>query len=312
MKISALAFALIVAGMAAAAAALPQGPGYAWKHLPGREVTLLRDGEPLWVFHYDPKEDWPYFHPIRLPGGPVMTGLSPADHPWHRALWFSWKFIDGINYWEYRDLKDPKSESAGRTEFAGGEDVRTGKDGATIALDIEYRDRGGVHLREKRRIRIEMPRSDGSYAIDWEGVFTVAGPDVELNKDTGYAGLFFRASPNWREPRYLNSEGISGPAVRQAAAKWIDLSGIDASGFGPFGVTLFDHPGNPRFPAPWWRDRSPDDDEIAYIGTGLLFSGPLKVTKSAPLRLRYRIYVHGGRPVVEALDGEFRKFEEGR
>jgi hypothetical protein len=133
-----------------------------------------------------------------------------------------------------------------------------------------------------------------------------------LNNDTGYAGLFFRAAPNWREPRYLNSEGLTGPAVHQATAKWIDLSGIDASGFGPFGVTLFDHPENPRFPAPWWRDRSRDDDDIAYIGTGLLFSGPLTVMKSAPLRLRYRILIHDGRPVSGALDREFRNFVQAR
>lgn len=311
MKGPSLGFALLV--WAAATAAAPSWEsGYTWKHVPGREIALCQNGEPLWIFHYDPKEDWPYFHPIRLPGGPVMTGLSPADHPWHRALWFSWKFVDGINYWEFHDLKDPKSDPVGRTEFTGKEDIRTGKDGATISLDVEYRYGGRVPLREKRRIRIEMPRTDGSYAIDWDCVFNAAGPDVELNKDTGYAGLFFRASPNWREPRYLNSEGISGPAVHQAAAKWIDLSGIDESGFGPFGVALFDHPENPRFPAPWWRDRSRDDDAIAYIGTGLLFSGPLKVTKSAPLRLRYRILVHNGRLPAEALDEEFRKFAETR
>ena len=311
MRISASGLAALV-WIAASTAAPPADPGYAWKRVPGSEVTLMRAGEPVWTFRYDPKENWPYFHPIRIPGGPVMTGLSPADHPWHRALWFSWKFIDGVNYWEFRALKDPKSVPAGRTEFTGGEEVRTGKDGAAIALDVEYRDGGRVRLRERRRIRIEMPRADGSYAIDWDGIFFAVGPDVELNKDTGYAGLFFRASPTWREPRYLNGEGISGPAVHQAAAEWIDLSGIDASGFGPFGVTLFDHPENPRFPAPWWRDRSRDDDDIAYIGTGLLFSGPLKVTHSAPLRLRYRILVHAGRPSAEALEAEFRKFAAGR
>ena len=286
--------------------------GLEWRHESGRGLALIHDGVPLWILHFDPKENWPYLHPLRLPGGPVMTGLSPKDHPWHRALWFSWKSIAGTNFWEFRDLKDPQSEPAGRTERSGPEDVETSERGADIGLDIEYRVGSDVLVREKRRIAIETPRPDGSYAIDWRGTFTAAGRDVELGKDTGYAGLFFRAAADWKQLRYLNSEGRAGMDVHQASAKWIDLSGVAAPAFGPMGVAIFDHPANPRFPNPWWRDRSSDDDGIGYIGTGLLFSGPMILEAGVPVTLRYRILVHKGWMRGADLEAEFRRFSATR
>ena len=32
-------------------------------------------------------------------GAPRWGTLRPADHPWHRGIWWSWKFIDGGCGW---------------------------------------------------------------------------------------------------------------------------------------------------------------------------------------------------------------------
>src|SRR5688500_1768061 len=42
----------------------------------------------------------PYVHPLTTPLGTLLTRVSPADHPWHRGLWFAIKFVDGDNFWE--------------------------------------------------------------------------------------------------------------------------------------------------------------------------------------------------------------------
>jgi hypothetical protein len=307
--------ALIAAALATGTVLLaaPQArKGLEWRPEKDRGLALLEDGVPLWVLHFGAEDNWPYFHPLRLPGGPTMTGLSPKDHPWHRALWFSWKFINGTNFWEFRDLKDPRSEPAGRTESIGDEEVNTTDRGAAIVLTIDYRRGTEVLLKEKRRVEIEMPRPDGSYAIDWDMTFAPGGGDVELGKDTDYAGLFFRAAADWKEPRYLNSEGRTLMDVHQAPAAWIDLSGVIDREFGPLGIAILAHPGNPRFPAPWWRDRSRDDDEIAYVGTALLFPGPITLKRGSTLNLRYRVYVHKGYGEIKALDGEFARFSRKR
>ena len=41
--------------------------------------------------------------PVRTPAGHVLTREAPPDHPWHHALWFTIKFVDGDNFWEEYD-----------------------------------------------------------------------------------------------------------------------------------------------------------------------------------------------------------------
>src|SRR5687768_7693598 len=53
----------------------------------------------LWRFSYDEKAGKPYFHPVAVANGPSLTNFKPEDHPWHYALWFSWKYVNKINYW---------------------------------------------------------------------------------------------------------------------------------------------------------------------------------------------------------------------
>lgn len=60
-------------------------------------LALLHDGEIVWQFNYRKEEGKPYFHPVTI-GGETLTDLRPADHPWHRAIWFSWKTINGLLY----------------------------------------------------------------------------------------------------------------------------------------------------------------------------------------------------------------------
>ena len=70
----------------------------------------------LWRLNHDRQQGKPFFHPLCLADGTELTALRPADHVWHRALWFSWKFINGLNYWE----EDPKTgQSEGQTEILG-------------------------------------------------------------------------------------------------------------------------------------------------------------------------------------------------
>ena len=63
-------------------------------------LALLTGTNVIWQIVADPAQGKPYFHPLATPGGTLLTDLRPTDHPWHRGLWFSWKFINGLNYWE--------------------------------------------------------------------------------------------------------------------------------------------------------------------------------------------------------------------
>ena len=87
-------------------------PVYHWQRT-STSLALLNRERIVWQFNYGPDISKPYFHPIALTDGTVLTCLSPKDHPWHHALWFSWEMLNGVNYWE-EDRKTGLAE--GRTE----------------------------------------------------------------------------------------------------------------------------------------------------------------------------------------------------
>src|SRR5688572_27335838 len=68
-----------------------------------RDATSLAwrvGNDVVWKFSFDPKNGKPFFDPLGPVGGPRLTNFKPEDHPWHYGLWFSWKYINGANYWE--------------------------------------------------------------------------------------------------------------------------------------------------------------------------------------------------------------------
>ncbi len=110
--------------------------GWRWEKETGSSLALVGPGGPLWQFHYAADGDHVYFHPLRTTDGLLMTWDRPPDHLWHHGLWFSWKYINKVNYWEI----DPKTgHPAGRTSWTNVR-VSTGKDlEARIEMDLDYR-----------------------------------------------------------------------------------------------------------------------------------------------------------------------------
>jgi len=71
--------------------------GLSWRQTDS-SLALFNGGAVVWQLSYAKSEGQPYFHPLRLPDGMETAALRPADHPWHRGLWWSWKYINGVNY----------------------------------------------------------------------------------------------------------------------------------------------------------------------------------------------------------------------
>ncbi|MBM3853558.1 MAG: hypothetical protein FJ399_10430, partial [Verrucomicrobia bacterium] len=63
-------------------------------------IGWVSGGKVVWQFSFDITKGKAFFHPITAGGAASLTNYRPADHPWHYALWFSWKYINGVNYWE--------------------------------------------------------------------------------------------------------------------------------------------------------------------------------------------------------------------
>ncbi len=73
-------------------------------------IQLLKNSNLVWQYNFHNRFGKTYFHPLFL-NNTRITCESPVDHPWHLGLWFTWKFINRVNYWEY--MNDYKTEATG-------------------------------------------------------------------------------------------------------------------------------------------------------------------------------------------------------
>jgi len=277
---------------------------YRWQQTDS-SIALLKSERIVWQFNYRKQEGRPHFHPLSLTDGTELTSLRPADHPWHRALWFSWKYINGLNYW------DPELPE-GQTEVIDLK-TRLGTDySAQIEMYIGYHPpQKPAVLTEKRTLLVKAPDRNGCYYIDWLSIFAAGKNDVLLDRTPipgekngksygGYAGLSLRLADRTKGWQFLGSEGLLEPESRGSKARWVDFNGKIANGRFA-GVVIFDHPNNPRHPSSWWLSGS-----MPYFSPALLFHKPYTLAAGETLMLRYRILVHRGRADKDMLENKWK------
>jgi L-alanine-DL-glutamate epimerase-like enolase superfamily enzyme len=267
----------------------------------GHSFALLADGRELWRFRHDPAAPHCYFHPLALPGTASLTVDAPADHVHHHGLWFSWKYINRINFWEHAPGSD---RPAGRTSWTSVRSELRADHGARSELELEYTSPDGERLlAEARTIEVSPPAADGSYAIDWTGRFIALAGEVLLDRTPlpgepggqvfgGYAGLSVRLTQ-------LGERGaatLDGPVEFNEQQRFRGRSlACDYHGTldgRPLGVAVLDHPENPRSPSPWYAIRS---GNMSFFTPAVLCYEPLRLMRGDELALRYRVIVHPGR-----------------
>jgi hypothetical protein len=314
-RTSAAAFVFLAAVFGISAKGLP---GLQWRRGP-ETLALLKDGAAVWQFDYASTRSKPYFHPVCLPDGSPLTWLSPKDHPHHFALFFSWKYLNHVNYWE-----EPGGAPEGLTRWS---DVRIDPRAdysARFAMNLQYRPRGGTAdiLTERRSIEISAPGKDGAYAMDWTMVFTAGNDDVVLDRtppDTkpdgnprgGYAGLSVRLARELTKPN-ITATAPTGAVANSRygfAAAAAEFSGtIDG---GDAGMAFFDHPANPRYPTRWYGIM---DGSVPfwYLNASLLQMDSYTLPKGKTLTLRYRVAIHPGRWDAARLQKEHAIYSKTR
>jgi len=282
-----------------------------WDTATTNQIALRCNGADVWRFHFDPaKESKPFFDPVCVAGGPSLTWARPPDHVWHYGLWFSWKYINGLNYWE-----ESKGKSQGET-FWSAPTLETRTDGsAVIAFTLGYRPSPTNEpvLKEQRNIRVSAPGTDGEYHMDWTQVFTAGDQSVTLNRTPlmgepngspwgGYAGLSVRLAKAFTGVESVAS--TVGRIPRDAASR-LDATAAAAEQNGlvdgkPYGVALLAHPVNPRAPGDWYPIEN-SDAFFYYLNAAFLLKSAFVMKPGEMLTLRYRVYIHNGRWDKELL-----------
>jgi type 1 glutamine amidotransferase len=279
-------------------------------------IALHQGGRVLWQFNHRGISGKPFFHPLALTDGTILSALHPADHPWHLGLWHSWKFINGVNYWEYKP--EAPWDYAGETVVTLFSAATNPDFSAELNLEIDYRPEGGATLlREQRNIQISSPDADGEYFLDFDQHFEAIEETVldrtplpgepEGKSWGGYAGLSMRFSQDLFDPRFINSDGSSSKAHGDTGPwKYYGLKSIQGR---PCGIAIFDHPGNPRHPARWFVEDSPADP-FYYFGPAPLFEAPIRLAPGQSLRFRYRVLVLPGEMSYDELQAYWNAYSD--
>lgn len=290
---------------------------YSWDEKPGESIGLLRGKDVVWRFNFGQDLNKPYFHPLALSKEQVLTLDKPADHIWHHGLWFSWKLINGVNYWE---VESETGKPAGRTSWSPAH-IETHDDySATITMDLTYQPVDGeAVLIEKRQIKVTRPNEDGTFNIDWASTFTATAEHVKLDRTPlpnepggriygGYAGLSLRmVNLDDREVTTMQGQAKFNEQDRfRTKSGGLDYSGLNNSEV--VGVSILDHPDNLNTPSPWYVIRS---SVMTFFTPAVICYGPHEMTKGETFSLQYRITIHKGRWDAERLQKQYNSFVEG-
>lgn len=285
-----------------------------WQKKPGKSVALTSNGADLWRFRYDAQQAHCYFHPLSLPGCGPLTWDQPADHVWHHGLWFSWKFINGVNFWENAPGKD---RPAGLTRWQPPKVHTFANRSAKIEMGLSYAIEnppstpsrpakpGGPEielLRERRVMHISPPAADGSFSIDWQAEFVAVAEEVVLDRTPlpgepggqawgGYSGLSLRLQ-NWQDRGAQTADGpieFNSQNRYRGRHRALDYFGMLEGK--AVGIAIEEVGSHLNSPTPWYSIRS---GQMSFMTPAVICYGAHTMKRGERFTLHYRVHVHAG------------------
>lgn len=300
----------------------PREPAHPDAVDPGGPAVL---GGGAWTYDWHDRPR-PFVHPVRTPAGHVLTVDAPADHPWHHALWFTIKFVDGDNFWEeFGDFGLLRQAATPAVAHLGHGAERATSDLVWVRPD-------GREAVRQHLVLTHHPITGDAHALDWD-VTLVADDEVVYDRTPfttwgGYGGLTLRGRPDWHDTELRLPDGAPRERVLGERAPWCALAGPiapgelvepvepverDGTADDPIvGVALFDHPANPRFPTPWYASTRADtygqEGWSNFANAAFLWDEPLTVAAGEPLHLRHRVVVHDGSWAPDRIQAEWDRW----
>jgi len=274
--------------------------------------ALANNKEIIWQFNYNTRYGKPFFHPIYLNRNRI-TCLSPDDHLWHLGQWFSWKYINGVNYWEY--IGDGYN-SEGITDITKIEFEKHPDFSADISLEIDYYPgTGEAVLKERRAIHISPPVDD-RICMDYTMVFKSAGEDVVLDRTPvlgepegkswgGYAGLSIRFNQDFMDASWITFQG-ENVDVNGTTGDWLYMGFKGLHGT-RIGSATFISPSSKREGEAWYLIDQPQQP-FYYYSPAYLYLKPLILHQEDELHLNYRILHVAGDVNPALLESEYQQY----
>lgn len=305
-------FAIFLAGLAPSACVdrdyEETAPLFAFSEQNGGKLLLREGDSPVFVYNYgvqtsstapSDRERSSYVHPLFDLEGNSLTDDFPQDHFHHRGLSWMWPnvWVGDKHYdlWHIQGLYQ-RFDSWLAQEVSDAD--------ATLGVDNAWVTDQGVVADEKVWIRAFRGDEHGraiDVSLTWKALeepIRIRGAD-----ERAYGGLCLRLAP--REDAVITSpEGVMESDSDLVPLPWADQSGRFGSGLTVSGVSIFQAPTNPEFPAGWC---------LRYYGfLGVSWPGERVYTlkPGESLTLSFRIWVHRGDWKEGHTEGAFRAFME--
>ena len=263
--------------------------------LADHQVAFRIAGRECVRWHFGRQYPRPFFFPLVGPAGESLTRMGhPGDagHDHHRSVWFAHHSVAGHDFWSEH----------GRTTIEQRRWLcyQDGEQQAAMAVQLAWLDPERRELlrqdlvavvREKCGLRSSS--APGEWCLELQSQFTPADKAVavELGK-TNFGFLAVRMAKTvaayFGDGRIRSSEGQQGePEIFGRRASWMDYSG-SVRADAVEGITYFDHPANPHYPAAWHVR------EDGWMGASFNRENAYSISAEQPLQLRYLLHVHRG------------------
>jgi len=179
----------------------------------------------------------PYLHPVRTPGGVVLTETYPADHRHHWGVSAAVVDVDGVMYWGGKSYVDAQGYTmlANHGRQSGEPPSITAEDGVTVLRQhLSWTGPDSVEqLTEDREIRLAA--TDEATLLTWRSTLTphqdvqVGSPATRGRTGAGYGGLFWRVGPDIgdaTEVRVSTADGVvtGEQEALGAVGRWLTLT----------------------------------------------------------------------------------------
>lgn len=267
----------------------------------GQDVLRYVKGEILAEGVPEDRRRSTYVHPLYSPDGQILTEDFPADHHHHRGMSWMWLKVvfDGqtADLWTLKGIRQKYRRLATPALL---------KDKATLHVRSQWvqDETGRTVINEDVYITAHKAK-DGARILDYR--LDLAAVDVPVTigvSGTGYSGFGIRFIRG-QEAQILTAEGPISEDENRLPHRWADYSSILPAQDHPVGLTIMNHRENPGSP-PGWTLRFYGYMNPAFTSR----TDDYTIQPGSPLQLKYRVYIHPGRPdprTIEVLYNEFNK-----
>lgn len=259
-------------------------------------IELFEIGHPVFDYQRKPKSLTGkyicnnYIHPLYSIDGDTLTDEFPADHLFHRGIFWAWHqlYIDNKSIGDGWIVKDIALDV-----FKLKTNIRDST--AQVDVDVHWKSsvwqNGKPFVHEHTTILVHQLKA-GIRAIDFVINLKAIVPGVSIggsDNERGYGG--FSARIKLPEDLIFTSE--NGPVIPQnlpiKAGMWMDFSGSIGSAKRKCGITLISLQDTPDHPTQWILRKEESMQNIVFPGRQRI-----DLLESQPIVLKYRLIIHNG------------------